>query len=102
MALLYGHTGRVSAQNNGFRPGQWTPRWSSHPDPRWYAVNSTGGEVARWDAAMMLRDGGGGWLAYPTATVPGRVGCGLRRACSFLCLSASPFLFKWRVVWSDV
>ena len=26
MALLYGHAGRLTAQNGGFRPGQWSRR----------------------------------------------------------------------------
>jgi len=54
----------------------WTPLYTNHPDPSWYTTTG-GGSVARWDAASMMPDpAGAGWLAFPTATVPGRVGCG--------------------------
>eukprot|EP01052_Picozoa_sp_SAG31_P038863 SAG31_NODE_5273_length_2639_cov_1.587795_2_plen_464_part_00 len=78
----------------------WHPLRSSHPDPRWYSVNiSSSGEVSRWDAAMMLRDDdAGGWLAYPTATVPGRIGCGLglmRSADGISYTAVAPPVLDW-------
>ena len=58
----------------------WEPLYSQHPDPRWYSVGGSSSS-SRWDAAMMLQDPddttGKEWMAFPTATVPGRVGCGL-------------------------
>ena len=55
----------------------WSPMYTNSPDPRWYLV-SGGGAAARWDAASMMPDPAGrGWLAFPTASVPGRINCGL-------------------------
>ena len=43
----------------------WTDMYTTSPDPQWYTVE--GGEVhARWDAASMMRDPSGGWVAFPT------------------------------------
>ena len=59
MALLYGHAGRLTAKNGGFRPGQLGPRALSVWDPaghRWAEVRGEfGAAVGASVADIRLR-----------------------------------------------
>jgi len=48
MAFLYGRAGRLTAKNDGFRPGQWAKENASSIDEDGRAMVRTGRELWNW------------------------------------------------------